>query len=170
MLLLKWQMGALSSFQSSVLAVGLPEALTLITFLGFQTCLRGGGGRVERSRRWEVGGSCRRTRLLSAHCWKLVKITCLPTCPSYLTSGFLTLTFPPFTDNAYAHTHTFNSHPENCFQLTSAIAFLNRSNIWYCNRSVSKKKKTKGLTRSWRKVWCYSTSVFFFYFWSSTDR
>lgn len=34
-------------FQSSELAVRLPEALTLITFLGFQTCLRGEGGKVE---------------------------------------------------------------------------------------------------------------------------
>ncbi len=55
------QMGESSTFGCSLLAVWLPEALSLITFLGFQTCLRGGGGRVRRSRRWEghAGGhSC----------------------------------------------------------------------------------------------------------------
>lgn len=53
--------GALSLFPYVVLAVWWPGALNLITFLGFQTCLRGGGGRVEGSRRWwgHAGGrSC----------------------------------------------------------------------------------------------------------------
>lgn len=82
-----------------------------------------------------------------------------------MTSGFPTLTFP-LKPPPTTHTHLYLTLGlENCCRLsflTSAITFLNRSNIWYYNRSVVSKEKKKGLTCSWRKVWCYSTSLFFF--------